>query len=196
MHRKCSERCREEAASRPLRLQALGLQRLAGGGPPYGFLGWSRVGERPWLSGRGIRTQVKALGVRTGRSSPHPRQDPGVNRCRETNITFDPPAILRAERDHVVQGTAAELLQLAIMRVDRALVHTGARMIAAVHDEARVLEWPEADVATVAPRVVAEMIAAYRTLIPQAPVAGLVNAGCGNSWAAAKAAMLDIGGAE
>ena len=83
----------------------------------------------------------------------------------QTNITFDPPAILRAERDPVVQGTAAELLQLAIMRVDRALVHTGARMIAAVHDEL-VLEWPEADVATVAPRVVAEMIAAYRTLIP------------------------------
>jgi DNA polymerase I len=96
--------------------------------------------------------------------------------------------------NHVVQGTAAELLQLAIVRVDRALVHTGARMIATVHDEL-VLECPEADVAAVAPRVVAEMIAAYRTLFPQAPVAGLVDAGCGDSWAAAKAATLDIGGA-
>ena len=73
----------------------------------------------------------------------------------------------RAAVNHPIQGTAADILKLAMLDVHRRLREQGfaARMILQVHDEI-VLQTPEAELADVAGLVVETMEAAYELAAP------------------------------
>ncbi len=76
----------------------------------------------------------------------------------------------RLEREAInspIQGTAADIMKLAMLRVDAALAAStlGARMLLQVHDEL-VLEVPEAELAETAALVGREMSNAYELSVP------------------------------
>jgi DNA polymerase-1 len=107
-------------------------------------------------------------------------------RVREMpEITARNPALRNAaERTAIntpIQGTAADIVKLAMIRVQGALAREGrsARMLLQVHDEL-VLEAPEAEVAAVEALVRREMIAAASLKVPLE-----VEVGHGRSWAEA-----------
>ena len=131
------------------------------------------AGVKAWLDG--TIEEAKASGmVRTlfGRR----RYLPDIN-------SKNPAARSAAERTAVntpIQGTAADLVKRAMLRVDRALAgRYQARMLLQVHDEL-VLEAPAAEVAEVGPLLVAEMRAAAELAVPLE-----VELGEGNTWAEA-----------
>jgi len=82
-----------------------------------------------------------------------------------------------------IQGTAADLLKLAMIAVDRRLKqeNPNARLLLTVHDEL-VLEVPEAEVEAVAKVVKEEMEGVARLAVPL-----VVDVGWGKSWYEAKA---------
>jgi DNA polymerase I-like protein with 3'-5' exonuclease and polymerase domains len=80
-----------------------------------------------------------------------------------------------------VQGSAAEVMLLALVNTHRALAGSAAQMIATVHDEL-VVECPTSMVVETKARVQAAMTAAFTRLFPEAPVIGLVDAASGPSW--------------
>jgi DNA polymerase-1 len=87
-----------------------------------------------------------------------------------------------AERQAVnarIQGTAADIIKRAMIRVDRALTHAGspARMLLSVHDEL-VFEVPEDEAEPTAKLVTAEMEAAASLGVPL-----VAEARWGKSWA-------------
>jgi DNA polymerase-1 len=100
-------------------------------------------------------------------------------------ITARNPALRNAaERTAIntpIQGTAADIVKLAMIRVQGALARGGwaARLLLQVHDEL-VLEAPEAEVAPVEELVRREMIAAASLKVPLE-----VEVGHGRSWAEA-----------
>ncbi len=79
----------------------------------------------------------------------------------------------------VVQGTAADLIKLAMIRVHRALSGTGARLLLQVHDEL-LLEVPEASLVSVTAMVRHEMSAVAELAVPLD-----VTVAAGRTWAAA-----------
>ena len=79
-----------------------------------------------------------------------------------------------------IQGTAADLLKLAMIALDKRLEGTGARMLLTVHDEI-VFEVPEADAADVAGIVKETMENIHPLAVPLA-----VDAHYGKSWFDAK----------
>ncbi len=86
-----------------------------------------------------------------------------------------------AEREAVntpVQGTAADLIKLAMIKVDGALRSEGlgARILLQVHDEL-LLEVPEAEVEAVQALVIREMMGAADLIVPLA-----VNTAVGKTW--------------
>ena len=85
--------------------------------------------------------------------------------------------------NHPVQGSSAEVMQIALTRLDRALRDEPAQLIATVHDEAVMLV-PD-DVASVE-RIGAiaqqEMIAAFLEVFPDAPILNLVDPKVGPTW--------------
>ena len=83
----------------------------------------------------------------------------------------------------VIQGTAADVLQLAMVRVDRALREQGlgTTMVLTVHDEL-LFEVPEAEVEAVRELVSREMVAPWEPRQP--PLA--VDVGVGRTWLEAK----------
>ena len=85
--------------------------------------------------------------------------------------------------NHPVQGSSAEVMQIALTRLDRALRDEPAQLIATVHDEAVMLV-PD-DVASVE-RIGAiaqqEMIAAFLEVFPDAPTLNLVDPKVGPTW--------------
>jgi DNA polymerase I len=85
----------------------------------------------------------------------------------------------RMARNTPIQGTAADLLKLAMIRVDRRLAseRLRARMILTVHDEL-VLEVPEGEVARAEMAVREEMESALELRVPL-----VVDTGVGPSWA-------------
>ena len=87
----------------------------------------------------------------------------------------------RLARNYPIQGSAAEILKVAMIRVDRALTEepglAGARMLLTVHDEL-VFEVPEAQAQAVAARVREIM----ETSVPLA-VPSRVDVGIAASWA-------------
>jgi DNA polymerase-1 len=90
-----------------------------------------------------------------------------------------------AERTAVnspLQGTAADLIKLAMIRIDRALTAGGLRsaLLLQVHDEL-LLESPPEEVADVTQLVKREMEQAYALAVPL-----LVEVGCGPNWRDAK----------
>jgi DNA polymerase-1 len=85
--------------------------------------------------------------------------------------------------NHVIQGGCAEVMLLALARLDRALRPYGARIILTVHDEVliEVADDP-AVIAAVRDIVVAEMTAAFSMVFPDAPTIGLVEPTIGSNW--------------
>ncbi len=84
-----------------------------------------------------------------------------------------------AEREAVntrVQGTAADLIKMAMIRVDRVLAGGRSRLLLQVHDEL-LLECPEGDADAVKAIVVAEMMGVADLVVPLH-----VNAAIGRNW--------------
>jgi DNA polymerase-1 len=80
-----------------------------------------------------------------------------------------------------VQGSASEIMALALVNTHRALKGSSAKLMATVHDEL-VIECPTPLVPETKERVVDAMTAAFTRLFPEAPVEGLVDAASGLSW--------------
>jgi DNA polymerase-1 len=88
-----------------------------------------------------------------------------------------------AERTAVntpIQGTAADLIKYAMVRVDRALAGMHTRLLLQVHDEL-VLEAPPEEVDAVKKMVCAEMQGVAQLLVPL-----VAEVGVGDSWRNAK----------
>ena len=87
----------------------------------------------------------------------------------------------RIVRNTPIQGTAADLMKMAMIRVDAAISRAGlpVQMILTVHDEL-VFEVPPEHVAPLSELVVAEMAS-----VAQLDVALKVDTGIGSNWAAA-----------
>ncbi len=88
-----------------------------------------------------------------------------------------------AERTAVntpIQGTAADLIKYAMVRVDRALAGMQTRLLLQVHDEL-VLEAPPEEVDSVKKMVCAEMQGVAQLLVPL-----VADVGVGDSWKDAK----------
>ncbi|MDP9053830.1 MAG: DNA polymerase I [Acidobacteriota bacterium] len=88
-----------------------------------------------------------------------------------------------AERTAVnspIQGTAADLIKLAMVRIDRALENRAARLLLQVHDEL-VLEAPENEADEIEQLVKREMEGVYNLAVPL-----IVEAGAGANWRDAK----------
>jgi DNA polymerase-1 len=83
----------------------------------------------------------------------------------------------RAAINTPIQGSAADLVKLAMLRVDAALARSGrARLLLQVHDEL-LLECPAGDAAAVAETVRAEMEGCYHLSVPLT-----VSVGTGATW--------------
>ncbi len=83
----------------------------------------------------------------------------------------------RAAINTPIQGSAADLVKLAMLRVHSALSRAGrARLLLQVHDEL-IVECPAADAASVAERVRAEMEGCYHLSVPLT-----VSVGTGATW--------------
>ena len=85
--------------------------------------------------------------------------------------------------NHPVQGSSAEVMMIALTRLDKVLRDEPAQLIATVHDEA-VLLVPDDLAALERIGAVAqkEMIAAFLEVFPDAPTLGLVDPAVGPTW--------------
>ena len=85
--------------------------------------------------------------------------------------------------NHPIQGSSAEVMQIALAGLDQALLGREVELVATVHDEA-VLLLPNDDkvVATVAKIASEEMTAAFLEIFPDAPTVGLIDASVGPTW--------------
>ena len=89
-----------------------------------------------------------------------------------------------------VQGSAGEVMLLALVSTHRALEGSSAKLIATVHDEL-VVECPTSVVAETEKLVTDAMTAAFVRLFPEAPVIGLVDAVSGPSWGESVGGLVD-----
>jgi DNA polymerase-1 len=82
----------------------------------------------------------------------------------------------------VIQGSAADIIKLAMVRIHRRLADEGraARLVLQIHDEL-LLEVPDVETSAVRDLVVEEMVGAYPLDPPLA-----VDSGVGDDWLAAK----------
>ncbi len=88
-------------------------------------------------------------------------------------------AMNRAEREavnHPVQGTAADIIKIAMLQLHEALANFRARMVLQVHDEL-VLELPEEELEQIKPLVVNIMSNAFQLDVPLK-----VDASSGQNW--------------
>jgi DNA polymerase-1 len=85
--------------------------------------------------------------------------------------------------NHPVQGSSAEVKQIALTRLDQALRNEAVQLIATVHDEA-VLLVPDdiAAVERVGSIAQQEMVAAFLEVFPDAPTLNLVDPKVGPTW--------------
>ena len=85
--------------------------------------------------------------------------------------------------NHPVQGSSAEVMQIALTRVDQALRDEPAQIIATVHDEAVLLVPDDVDpVERIGAIAQQEMIAAFLEVFPDAPTLNLVDPKVGPTW--------------
>jgi hypothetical protein len=78
--------------------------------------------------------------------------------------------------NHPVQGSSAEVMQIALTRLDRALRHEPVQIIATVHDEAVLLVPNDVEsVERIGAIAQQEMISAFREVFPDAPTLNLVD---------------------
>jgi DNA polymerase-1 len=101
------------------------------------------------------------------------------NQGLDAKNPMDRSAAERISINTPIQGTAADLIKLAMVRVHADLVGTGARLLLQVHDEL-VIEVPETDVAALAARVKATMEGAASLCVPLK-----VDTGWARTWDAA-----------
>jgi DNA polymerase-1 len=76
--------------------------------------------------------------------------------------------MMRAEREavnHPIQGTAADVIKIAMLRLYEALANYQARMVLQVHDEL-VLEVPQEELEEVRPLMVDIMSHAFKLDVP------------------------------
>ena len=88
-----------------------------------------------------------------------------------------------AERTAVnlpIQGTVADLIKVAMVRIDRALAGFESRLLLQVHDEL-VLEAPSGEIESVKRLVKREMEGVFELSVPL-----LVEVGAGENWRDAK----------
>jgi DNA polymerase I-like protein with 3'-5' exonuclease and polymerase domains len=85
--------------------------------------------------------------------------------------------------NHPVQGSSAEVMQIALTRLDQALRDAPAQIIATVHDEAVLLVPDDIDaVERIGAIARQEMIAAFLEVFPDAPTINLVDLKVGSTW--------------
>jgi DNA polymerase I len=85
--------------------------------------------------------------------------------------------------NHFVQGSSAEVMQIALTRLDQALRDEPAQIIATVHDEAVLLVPDDVDpVERIGAIAQQEMIAAFLEVFPDAPTLNLVDPKVGPTW--------------
>ena len=78
--------------------------------------------------------------------------------------------------NHPVQGSSAEVMQIALTRLDQALRDEPVQIIATVHDEAVLLVPDDVDsVERIGAIAQQEMIAAFVEVFPDAPTLNLVD---------------------
>lgn len=83
-----------------------------------------------------------------------------------------------------VQGTAAEIMQRAIIRIDKSLRGLDAQLLASVHDEVIVELGDDPNlIAAVHFKVTAAMMRAFREVLPGAPYRACVDVGISQNWA-------------
>lgn len=87
--------------------------------------------------------------------------------------------------NHPVQGSAAEIIFHALVKLNQDFQGTDVKLLNCVHDEI-VSECPANVAEDVAKLKEVRMIEAYRELFPGGIVRGLVNISVGNSWGEAK----------
>jgi DNA polymerase I-like protein with 3'-5' exonuclease and polymerase domains len=85
--------------------------------------------------------------------------------------------------NHPVQGSCAEVMQIALTRLDRALACEPVQLIATVHDEV-VLLVPDnmGSITRIGVIAQSEMVAAFREVFPNAPTLNLVEPKVGPTW--------------
>jgi DNA polymerase-1 len=85
--------------------------------------------------------------------------------------------------NHPAQGSCAEVMMIALTRLDRALRDEPAQLIATVHDEAVLLVPNDlAAVERIGAIAQQEMTAAFLEVFPDAPILGLVDPAVGPTW--------------
>ena len=85
--------------------------------------------------------------------------------------------------NHPVQGSSAEVMQIALTRLDQALRDAPVQIIATVHDEAVLLVPDDIDsVKRIGAIAQQEMIAAFLEVFPDAPTLNLVDLKVGPTW--------------
>jgi DNA polymerase I len=85
--------------------------------------------------------------------------------------------------NHPVQGSCAEVMQIALTRLDQALRDEPVELIATVHDEAVLLvPYDVASVERIAAVAQQEMISAFLEVFPDAPTLNLVDPKVGPAW--------------
>jgi DNA polymerase-1 len=85
--------------------------------------------------------------------------------------------------NHPVQGSSAEVMQIALTRLDQALRDERAQIIATVHDEVVLLVPNDiAFVERIADIAQQEMIAAFQEVFPDGPTLNLVDSKVGPTW--------------
>ena len=120
--------------------------------------------------------------IATARSTGQVKTIFGRRRYLPDILSKNPAARNAAERTAVntpIQGTAADLVKLAMLKVDSALRDKQAKMLLQVHDEL-VVEAPEVEVAEVGPLLVGEMQNVAQLAVPL-----VVELGKGKTWAEA-----------
>jgi DNA polymerase I-like protein with 3'-5' exonuclease and polymerase domains len=85
--------------------------------------------------------------------------------------------------NHPVQGSSAEVMQIALTRLDQALRDEQVQIIATVHDEAVLLVPDDVDsVERIGAIAQHEMVVAFSEVFPDAPTLNLVDPKVGPSW--------------
>ena len=96
-----------------------------------------------------------------------------------TESTQKGQAVARAEREainHPIQGTAADIIKLAMIRLHEQLKPYKAKLLLQIHDEL-ILEVPEDEVETIRPMLVETMSNAFALSVPLK-----VDVGFGRNW--------------
>lgn len=107
--------------------------------------------------------------------------DPGsINLSELKGLTMYDSQLLRAAANAPIQGSSADIIKLAMVKLDQTLADYQAQLLLQVHDEL-ILEVPPEEVATIVPLVKSTMESAVELSVPL-----VVEAIAGANWMEAK----------